>query len=332
MVLALRNDDGVNVATRVVALNVTGPAAAVPAGFLTVNDVALTPVTTSLNVAVTVVFLATPVAPAAGVRAVTLGAGPVRKVHAVAGNGLPATSVMLASRTVYLVSGSSDAFGLIVTTRAVASYVTTEAISAPVAVVPTRSVTLPAVVSPLPASLKVAVGLTGTAIPVALAAGVRAVTAGAGPVRNVHDVGTSALPDASVMPVNLAVYLVSFSNDTFGLMVTTRVVALYDTTDATNVPVAAVPTRNVTLPAVVTPFTGSLKVAVGLTGTTTAVALLAGVKLPAVGGVLSSVWNDHVVVANGLPAKSRIAVDPPVNVAVYVAPCAIFAAGFNVAT
>src|SRR3954468_11457182 len=137
MVLALRNDDGVNVATRVVALNVTVPAAAVPAGFLTVNDVALTPVTTSLNVAVTVVFLATPVAPAAGVRAVTLGAGPVRKVAVAdaAGNGLPARSVMLANRTVYLVSGSSDAFGLIVTTRVVGSYETTEAISAPVAAV-----------------------------------------------------------------------------------------------------------------------------------------------------------------------------------------------------
>src|SRR3954453_8659969 len=228
MVLATRNDDGVNVATRVVALNVTVPAATVPAGFLTVNEVPVTPTTASLKVAVTVVFLAMPVAPAAGVRAVTLGAGPVRNVHDVdaAANGLPATSVMLASRTVYLVSGSSDAFGLIVTTRVVGSYVTTEAISVPVARVPTRNVTLPAVVTPLTASLKVAVGLTGTAIPLALAAGVRAVTVGAGPVRNVHDVGASGLPAKSLMPVNLAVYLVSFDNDGVGLIVTTLVVVL----------------------------------------------------------------------------------------------------------
>src|SRR3954452_15411275 len=104
------------------------------------------------------------------------------------------------------------------------------------------------------------------------------------------------------------------------------------TVAGTNVPVAVVPTRNVTFPVVVTPLTASLNVAVGLTATATPVALLAGVKLPAVGGVLSSVVNDHVVVANALPAKSRIAAAPPVNVAVYVAPWTRFAVGFNVAT
>jgi hypothetical protein len=276
-------------------------------------------VTSSLKVAVTVVFLTTPVAPAAGVRAVTAGAGPVRNVHDVdaAANGFPATSVMLASRTVYLVSASSDAFGLMVTTRVVASYDTTDGTSVPFAAVPTRNVTLPAVVTPLTASLKVAVGLTGTVTPVALAAGVRAVTVGAGPVRNVHDVGAAnGLPARSVIPVNLAVYLVSFDSDAVGSIVTVLVAALYVTVAGTKVPVAVVPTRKVTLPAVVTPLTASLKVAVGLTPTATTVELLAGVMAVTVGGVLSSVWNDHVRLVNALPARSRIAVAPPVKVAV----------------
>ena len=88
---------GVKVATRVVALYVTVPGAAVPAAFLTLKLVPLTPVTASLKVAVAVVFLGTLVAPAAGVRAVTVGAvasAVVVNVQVVLASGFPAVSVI----------------------------------------------------------------------------------------------------------------------------------------------------------------------------------------------------------------------------------------------
>ena len=56
----------------------------------------LTPVTASLKVAVTLAVVAIPLAPAAGVRAVTVGAVTSRVVNCqvVPANGLPATSVI----------------------------------------------------------------------------------------------------------------------------------------------------------------------------------------------------------------------------------------------
>ena len=52
------------------------------------------PVTASLKVAVMFAVRLTPVALTAGVRAVTVGAGPVMKVQVLAVSGLPATSLI----------------------------------------------------------------------------------------------------------------------------------------------------------------------------------------------------------------------------------------------
>src|SRR3954469_18701369 len=98
----------------------TAPAAST--GF-SVNDVVLTPVTFSVNVAVGVTVVATPVAPPAGVRALTVGRGPVMNVAARAdvGSGLPARSLTaLVSETVYLVSLTSAAACVSVATCVVA--------------------------------------------------------------------------------------------------------------------------------------------------------------------------------------------------------------------
>lgn len=56
------------------------------------NVAPLTPLTASLNVAVTSAIRLVLVASVAGFRVITVGAGPVRNVHWVEANGLPAAS------------------------------------------------------------------------------------------------------------------------------------------------------------------------------------------------------------------------------------------------
>jgi hypothetical protein len=152
--------------TLVAAANVTTAptGAAVPAR--TVAVVVLNPVIASLNVAVTLLATATAFVPAAGVRPVTVGAGPVRNVQLTEVSGLFAMSLIAAAppvnRTVYLVSAVRFAFGLIVNTRVVVLNVTTDGTSAPLAAVPTRIVAV-AALNPVIASLNVAVAFTANA-------------------------------------------------------------------------------------------------------------------------------------------------------------------------
>ena len=116
--------------------------------------------------------------------------------------------------------------GLMVTTRVVALKVTAEMIRVPVAAVPNRNVALAALMLPAAMfSLNVAVIFAVRLTPVALIPGVRAVTVGAGPVRNVRLVAATGLPAVSVAPVIRRVYLVSGARLAFGFRVTTRVVA-----------------------------------------------------------------------------------------------------------
>lgn len=110
----------------VVPFRETTAATAVPSvpvalmGF-TVAVVAVTPVTASLNVAVTLAVRDTAVALTAGVRAVTVGRGPVVNVQVVAGIGFPAASLIaVVSVAVYFVSLASVAVGSSVATRVVA--------------------------------------------------------------------------------------------------------------------------------------------------------------------------------------------------------------------
>src|SRR5215210_6945556 len=81
---------------------------------------------------------------------------------------------------------------------------------------------------------------------------------------------------------------------------------------------------------VVTPCTGSPKVAVTLPVVLTAVAFAAGVRLVTVG--TGPVVKVQLVVASGLFAASRRAVGPPVRVAVYFVSLARAAVGSSVAT
>ena len=89
----------------------------VPVVVLIVNallaaGVAVSGVTASLKVAVMLAVRETPVAPAAGVRAVTVGRGPVVKVHVLAGMGLPPRSLIEEVRaTVYFLSLASGTSG-----------------------------------------------------------------------------------------------------------------------------------------------------------------------------------------------------------------------------
>src|SRR3954447_6330598 len=78
------------------------------------------------------------------------------------------------------------------------------------------------------------------------------------------------------------------------------------------------------------PVTPSLKVAVMFAVRLTAVAPLAGVRAVTVGA--GPVVKVQLSVVNGLPAASRIALEPPVRVAVYLVSAARFAVGSSVAT
>jgi hypothetical protein len=255
-----------------------------------------------------------PVAALAGVLPVTVGAGPVRNVHVVVANGFPAASRIAAAPpvnvTVYSVSLARLAVGLIVNTLVAAANVTAAATGA---AVPARTVAV-VLLNPVIASLNVAVTLLATATAFVPAPGVLAVMVGAGPVRNVQLTEVSGLFAISLIaaapPVNRTVYLVSGARFALGLMVSTRVAVLNVTADGTIAPVATVPTRIVAV-AGPNPVIASLKVAVAFTVTAWFVAVFSGVSADAVGGVVSAtapVVNDHVVLASGLFAPSRMPV------------------------
>ena len=76
------------------------------------------------------------------------------------------------------------------------------------------------------ASLNVAVTLRLRSTPVAPAAGVVAVMAGAGPVVNVHVLVVIVLPARSRIPERVAVYTRSANSVAFGFSVATLVSAL----------------------------------------------------------------------------------------------------------
>src|ERR671920_1046816 len=93
------------------------------AAFRRVNVAVPTPVTGSLNVAVRFPVWLAPVAPIAGVRADSVGTGPVVKVQLVAGSARPAASLMPdVSVAVYRVSAARVPFGSNVATRVVGLY------------------------------------------------------------------------------------------------------------------------------------------------------------------------------------------------------------------
>ena len=144
----------------------------------------VTPATTSLNVAVMLFARTTPVAFTAGVRAVTVGLGPVRNDQVVVASGAPARSRIAVAPpvrvTVYRVSGNRLAFGLRIHWFVVPFRDTTAPTS--VGALNARNVNV-APLTPLTASLKVAVMLLPAATLVALTAGARAVTVGGGLAR-----------------------------------------------------------------------------------------------------------------------------------------------------
>ena len=179
--------------------------------------------------------------------------------------------------------------------------------------------------TPWTGSLKVAVMMAARLTPVAPDAGVRDDTVGAGPVLNCHVVVASGLPARSRMavlpPVSVAVYTVSSTRVEAGLRIHLFVVLLRDTTAGTTVPFVPVSVKVFAS----TPRTASLKVAVTFADSPTLVAPSAGTGLVTVGAVLSPlpvVVKLQLRVANGWSALSRIAVEPPVMVAVYVLPAA----------
>src|SRR6478736_3714228 len=153
-----------------------------------------------------------------------------------------------------------------------------------------------------------------------------------GPVVKLHWVAVNGLPAISVMPpVSRTVNWVFAGSVAFGLIVSTRVAALYDTTAAIRVPVVAVPVRSDTV-APVTPFTFSLNVAVMLFARLAPTAPLAGVLEVVMTVGAGPVRNVQVVVGNGFPAVSRIATLLPVNVTVYSVSLARLAFGLIVNT
>src|SRR4051812_35024418 len=171
----------------------------------------------------------------------------------------------------------------------------------------------------------------------ALTAGVRAETTGAGPVMKVHEVVASAAAGGAVCriaaepPGRVTVYLVSAGRLAVGLRIHWLVVPFRVTVLATAVP-AGFFTWNVPGP---TPVTASLKVAVMLFATGTAVPFTPGARAVTVGAGLAAAavvkFQTTVVNAAGGVAVSRIAVEPPGSVAVYWGPAARFAFGFSVA-
>jgi hypothetical protein len=83
-------------------------------------------------------------------------------------------------------------------------------------------------------------------------------------------------------------------------------------------------------------LSASLKITVMLPVRLAFVALLLGLREVTLGAVVSAgaaaVVKVQVTGASRLPAASRIAVGPPVNVAVYAVPAVRLAVGFSVAT
>lgn len=137
----------------------------------------------------------------------------------------------LERRTVYCVPAARLAPGSSVITRVVALYRTAAVTSAPVAVVPWRRVAV-VPLTPVTGSLNVAVGLTSRAWPVAPAAGVRVVTAGAvvsaaaAVVKDqLAEAAARALPAASRTPARRTVYCVLPARSAVGSSTIRRVAA-----------------------------------------------------------------------------------------------------------
>jgi hypothetical protein len=172
----------------------------VPAGFFSWNVDPDTPVTASLKVAVRFAVRLTPVAAAAGVRALIVGRGPVTNVHVVFARGvLAASRIPVARVTVYLVSFARLALGFRIHWFVVPFRDTTAPTAAPVVVFFSVKV-LPD--TPVTALLKVAVTLLATGTAVALTAGVLADTVGpavaAATVRGTGVLPAPTLPAASI--------------------------------------------------------------------------------------------------------------------------------------
>src|SRR4051812_14431205 len=123
---ACRGADGVRVAVRVIGSYPT-VASTGPLGPASVTLLPSTPLTASLNVAVTALSGATPTAPAAGSRLVTVGRvvsapAAVVKLHEVGASALPEVSVTsLVTVTVMTLPAVRVPVGLMVTTRVAGS-------------------------------------------------------------------------------------------------------------------------------------------------------------------------------------------------------------------
>ena len=132
---------------------------------------------------------------------------------------------------------------------------------------------------------------------------------------------------AEVPPVSVTVYLVFEARVAPGFRTHWLLVPLRVTVAVTAAPVVAFLSLNVVAD---TPCIGSLNVAVMLFARRTPVALTAGVLAVIVGA--APVMKDQLVLASGVPTVSRIAVVPPVRVAVYRVSAARLAVGLRVAT
>ena len=127
-------------------------------------------------------------------------------------------------------------------------------------------------------------------------------------------------------PVTATVYLVLAAREVCGSRTHWLVVPFLKTVAGTTAPVAAFFRVNV-VP--LTPSTASLNVALMSLPRRTKVALLRGVVPVTVGA--GPVTKVQLVEASGVPAASRMAVDPPTRVAVKVPSTARLVAGSKVA-
>jgi hypothetical protein len=276
----------------------------------------------SLNVTRMFVVRLTPVWPEYGERDVMVGATESAVVNdhtELPDIWFPARSRAPVSVAVYVASDDRALFGLSVTVRVAASYVTTDETTLFEEFRRTNEI-----VAGCTASLNVAVTFAVPLTPVAPEAGTRAVTVGAvvSAIVNDHAELVIWLPARSRAPDSVAVYAAPEASVLLGLSVTVRVAALYVTTDVTTLFDALRRTNEI-----VAGWTSSLKVAVTLAVPLTPVAPDAGTRAVMVGAMESPTVNDHAAgAAMALPARSWAVI-----VAVYVAPDARDALGFNVA-
>jgi hypothetical protein len=303
----------------------TDPVTAVALGPVSVNVVVLIVAASigTLNVAVTKVFTATPVAPFTGTVETTVGAAAVVNVHTkLAASEAPAGSfapVVIVAVNKVLLARSADGVNVAV----LPVYVTVPATG--VAPGPVTVKVVPLIVVAFIVSLNVADIVVFTATAGAPLAGTVETTVGAAAVVNVHTkLAATEAPARSLAPVVIvAVNKVPLARIADGVNV--AVLPVYVTVPATGV--APGPVTVKVVPLIVAGFMASLNVAEIVVLTATAGAPFAGIVETTVGA--AAVVNVHAkLAASEAPAGSFA---PVVIVAVNKVPLARIADGVNVA-